>query len=148
MVKENFSLGDQDRIVSAIKDAETATSGEIRVHIEAKSKLEAFDRAKEVFIELGMGKTELKNGVLIYLALDDRKFAIIGDSGIHEKVGEVFWLEEKNLMAAHFIKGEFAIGISMAIEKIGEKLKKHFPYQSDDTNELSNDISFGDGNND
>ncbi len=148
MAKEHFSANDQDRIVSAIKNAEMATSGELRVHIERKSDLDALARSKALFLELGMDKTELRNGVLIYLALEDKKFAIVGDSGIHAMVGDDFWQSEKDLMAKHFRLGDFTGGLTAAIEKVGEKLKEHFPYSSDDTNELSNDISFGDSKND
>lgn len=148
MAKEHFSKDDQDRIISAIKDAELATSGELRVHIERKSDLDALVRSKALFLELGMDKTDLRNGVLIYLAIEDKKFAIIGDSGIHTKVGDDFWQSEKELMAKHFKVGDFTGGLTAAIEKVGEKLKEHFPYSADDTNELSNDISFGDSKND
>jgi len=143
MSKNYLSKEDQELIVSAIQSAELATSGEIRVHIEPKVSMDPIKRAQEVFFSLGMEKTDQKNGVLIYLAMEDRKLAIVGDEGIHQKVGSSFWEEEKELMKSHFIKEEFAIGLSSAIEKVGEKLKAHFPYQSNDVNELSNEISFG-----
>jgi uncharacterized membrane protein len=143
MTKNTFSKEEQQRIVDAIRHAELATSGEIRLHIEPGTSLNPVERAKEVFEQLGMGNTELKNGVLFYLAIEDRKLAIIGDSGIHQKVGDNFWQEEKELMVNHFLKGDYTTGICKAIEQVGEKLKLHFPFQQTDTNELSNDISFG-----
>jgi uncharacterized membrane protein len=143
MPKENFSDKDQAQIVSAIQLAEKETSGEIRVHIESTVSIDPIERAKEVFFELGMHQTELKNAVLIYLAFNDHKLAIIGDEGIHQKVGNDFWQSEKDLMVSHFKKNEYALGLSLAIEQVGEKLKVHFPYQKADVNELSDTISFG-----
>jgi uncharacterized membrane protein len=143
MTKNTFSKEEQQRIVEAIRHAELATSGEIRLHIEPGTSLNPVERAKQVFEQLGMGNTELKNGVLFYLAIEDRKLAIIGDSGIHQKVGDNFWQEEKELMVNHFLKGDYTTGICKAIEQVGEKLKLYFPFQQSDTNELSNDISFG-----
>lgn len=141
-----FSKEQQEKIVSVIQEAELNTSGEIRVHLEPSCTTDAVDRAKQVFEELKMHETELKNGVLFYLAYSDKKFAIIGDSGIHEKVSDAFWNEEKELMKTHFIQKQFTEGLFVAIAKAGQKLKEHFPYHADDTNELSNEISFG-GNN-
>lgn len=143
MTKNTFSKEEQQRIVEAIRHAELATSGEIRLHIEPGTSLNPVERAKQVFEQLGMGNTELKNGVLFYLAIEDRKLAIIGDSGIHQKVGDNFWQAEKELMVNHFLKGDYTTGICKAIEQVGEKLKLYFPFQQSDTNELSNDISFG-----
>jgi uncharacterized membrane protein len=143
MTKNTFSKEEQQRIVEAIRNAELATSGEIRLHVEPGTSLNPVERAKQVFEQLGMGNTDLKNGVLFYLAIEDRKLAIIGDSGIHLKVGDNFWQEEKELMVNHFLKGDYTTGICKAIEQVGEKLKLHFPFQQTDTNELSNDISFG-----
>ena len=143
MAKTFFTDTDQQQIVEAIGLAELNTSGEIRVHIEAKCATEVYDMAKQVFEELGMHATELKNGVLFYLAYNDKKFAILGDKGIHEKVSQQFWDEEKELLLSYFKQQKFAEGLCLAIAQAGEKLKLHFPYQSDDVNELSNEISFG-----
>ncbi|MCG9879917.1 MAG: TPM domain-containing protein [Bacteroidia bacterium] len=143
MAEEHFSEKDQAQIVEAIQLAEKETSGEIRVHIEAHATIDPIERAKQVFFELGMHNTAQKNAVLIYVAFDDHKLAIIGDSGIHEKVGDNFWQSEKDLMVSHFKKNEYALGLSLAIEQVGEKLKAYFPYLSQDKNELSDTISFG-----
>ena len=143
MAKENFSEKDQAQIVAAIQAAEKETSGEIRVHIEAHVATDPMDRAKEIFFELGMHQTAQKNAVLIYLAYTNQKLAIIGDAGIHEKVGDDFWQSEKDLLISYFKKNEYALGLAKAIEKVGEKLKVHFPYQTDDKNELNDAISFG-----
>ncbi|MES2656570.1 MAG: TPM domain-containing protein [Bacteroidota bacterium] len=147
MSEQFFSKTEQDSIVSAIQKAELNTSGEIRVHLEPNCEIDAVERAKQVFEELNMHATELKNGVLFYLAYTDKKFAIIGDSGIHEKVSDAFWNEEKEILQTHFKNKQFTEGLCLGIAKAGEKLQQYFPYQSNDTNELSNDISFGGNNN-
>ena len=143
MSKQLFSTADQLKIVEAIKLAEKQTSGEVRVHIEPTCIIDPVERALQVFTELKMDATELKNGVLIYLATEDKKFAIIGDKGIHEKVQDSFWNEAKELMKVNFVKGDFTAGLTEAIGKVGEKLKLFFPFQSNDADELSNEISFG-----
>lgn len=137
-----FSPDEEARIVEAIRGAELASSGEIRVHVEVGAREPALKVAERVFSELGMHETEARNGVLILLAVDRREFAILGDEGINEVVPEDFWDEERDLMQQHFRKGEFATGIELAIEQIGRNLKKYFPYQSDDVNELPNEISY------
>jgi uncharacterized membrane protein len=138
-----FSPEEQETVIAAIRDAEKRTSGEIRVHVEPNCKSDPFVRAREVFEQLGMAATAQKNGVLFYIAHEDKKFAILGDSGIHEKVKDVFWQEERDILMDHFSRKAFAEGLAVAIAKVGEKLQQHFPYQSDDSDELSNDISFG-----
>jgi uncharacterized membrane protein len=145
MAKNFFSEREQQQIVEAIKQAELNTSGEIRVHVEPTCDGDAYERAKTVFESLGMHATELKNAVLFYVAYQSKKFAILGDSGIHEKVSQQFWDAEKELLLHHFKENRYAEGLSKAIGDAGEKLKQYFPYQSDDTNELSNDISYGGG---
>lgn len=143
MSKTFFTTQEQDQIIESIRLAELNTSGEIRLHIEAKCEGDAYERAKVVFEQLGMHATEQKNGVLFYLAYADHKFAILGDKGIHEKVSQQFWDAEKELLLSYFKQQKFAEGLCLAIAQAGEKLKQHFLYQSNDTNELSNDISFG-----
>jgi uncharacterized membrane protein len=138
-----FDKKQREQIVNAIKQAELNTSGEIRVHVENHCKKEVLDRATEVFETLKMHKTQLRNGVLIYLATKDRRFAIIGDAGINQKVADDFWDSTKEIMLEHFKKGAFAAGLTRAILQAGEQLKEYFPYQSDDINELSDEISFG-----
>lgn len=139
-----FSEADQRKIVDAIKAAEKNTSGEIRVHIEAYCKEpNVLDRASKVFAELNMHKTDLRNGVLFYLATIDRKFAIIGDAGINKNVPTNFWEEIKEKMAHKFRKGQFTEGLSDGIIEAGMQLKQHFPRTEDDMNELSDEISFG-----
>ncbi|PWJ57734.1 TLP18.3/Psb32/MOLO-1 phosphatase superfamily protein [Dyadobacter jejuensis] len=139
-----LSEADQQAIIAAIKAAEMQTSGEIKVHIEEKCPTEqSMERAIEVFGMLNMHQTEQRNGVLFYLAYGDRKFAVLGDSGIHEKVTDLFWNSTKDLLRQHFAKNDYAQGLCAAITEAGLQLKKHFPYQSDDINELPDDISFG-----
>ncbi len=138
-----FNKQEQAQIIEAIKHAELQTSGEIRVHVEPKCKIEPVECAKEIFVKLNMHETELKNGVLFYLAYKDKKFVVIGDSGIHEKVTDAFWDEERDILQSHFKENKFAEGLCLAIQKAGEKLNTYFPRQHNDSNELSNDISFG-----
>ena len=128
---------------SAIIEAELNTSGEIRVHVEEAVKGDVLDRAAYIFEKLGIHRTKLRNGVLFYLAIDSKKYAILGDAGINSKVSENFWDSIKNRMADSFTKGDFAEGLSTGIILTGEQLKKHFPYMQDDVNELSDDISYG-----
>ena len=137
-----FSKEEQQKIVAAIKEAELNTSGEIRVHIENHCKKEALERAAEVFYDLKMNQTTARNGILFYLAVKDHKFAIIGDEGINLKVEHDFWNDIKDEMVAMFKENKFAEGLIAGILKCGERLKEYFPYQSDDVNELSDEISF------
>lgn len=138
-----FTEEQKAEIVNAIKEAELNTSGEIRVHIEKNCPEDVLDRAAFIFEKLKMHKTKLRNGVLFYLAVQDRKFAILGDAGINAKVPEGFWDNIKETMLNHFKNGEFTRGLSEGIKMTGEQLKKHFPWKSDDVNELSDEISFG-----
>jgi len=138
-----FSKEEKEKIIQSIKDAELATSGEIRLHMESRCKGEALDRAVEMFAKLKMHETQLRNGTLIYLAVKDHKFAIFGDEGINEIVSDNFWEDAKDEMRDLFSKGEFQKGISRGIFLVGEKLKEFFPYQDDDVNELPDDISMG-----
>jgi len=145
-IHQFFTPEEKKLIGDAIHDAELNTSGEIRVHVEGNCKIDVLDRAAAIFYQLKMDKTKLRNGVLFYLATKSKKFAIIGDKGINEVVPENFWNDIKEMMAKHFQEGEFAIGLEKGIKEAGEHLKKHFPYQSDDVNELSDEISFGKNN--
>lgn len=141
-----FNEEEQQRIKNAIEAAENQTSGEIRICIEKKCTIDVLDRAANYFVKLDMHKTKLRNGVLIYLATVDRKFAIIGDSGINHAVPADFWDKTKEAMFQHFKYGDLVEGIVTGLELSGEQLKKYFPYKNDDTNELPNDISFMNGN--
>jgi len=141
--KKLFSPEERDAIVSAIMEAEKNTSGEIRVHIESSFKGDVMDQAAFVFEKLKMLETEQQNGVLFYLAAKNRAFAILGDSGINAKVPENFWEDVKTVMQDNFKAGELAKGLIEGLRMTGQKLKEHFPYQSNDVNELPDDISFG-----
>lgn len=138
-----FSETEKTQIVEAIKEAELNTSGEIRLHVEERCKADVLDRAAYIFEKLSIHKTELRNGVLFYLAVKEKKFAILGDAGINAKVPENFWDEIKETVISNFKEGKFADGLSLGIKMAGQKLKTEFPYQSDDVNELSDEISFG-----
>jgi len=142
-VEDFLTATDEKVIIAAIKEAEKNTSGEIRVHIEKSTIKPPMDRALEVFYMLEMHQTEQRNGVLIYMASESKKFAILGDEGINNLVPDDFWDTEKELMGSHFKKGEFSKGLELAIIEVGKKIKVYFPYQSNDTNELSDEISKG-----
>src|SRR6056297_2830128 len=133
-VRKYFSEGDKLQIKNAIRAAELNTSGEVRVHIEKHCKEDVLDRAAYIFEKLEMHKTELRNGVLFYLAIEDHKFAILGDAGINQKVPENFWEEIKENMLNQFKEGNFTKGLSEGIMEAGNQLKAHFPYQKDDVN--------------
>lgn len=137
-----FSKEQQSQILASVKEAEKDTSGEIRVHIETSCKEDILDRAAWVFDKLGMKKTAERNGVLFYLAVNDKKFAIIGDAGINARVPAGFWDEISALLQKNFRDGRITEGLSEGISLAGKQLKTHFPYKKDDVNELSDEISF------
>jgi len=138
-----FTLEQKNQITDAIKEAELNTSGEIRLHVEQKCKVNTLDRAAYIFDKLKMQKTEKRNGVLFYLATEDHKFAILGDAGINAVTPDDFWDEIKDIVLDYFKAGKYAEGLSKGIRMAGKAMKEHFPYQTDDANELSDDISFG-----
>lgn len=142
-VEEFLTAQQEQDLIKAIKVAEKNTSGEIRVHIEKQTELPAMERSLEVFHMLEMGGTQLRNGVLFYIAVESKKFAILGDEGINNLVPNDFWDEEKELVLSYFKKGEFSKGLELAILEVGKNLEQFFPYMSDDTNELSDEISKG-----
>jgi uncharacterized membrane protein len=135
---------EEKQVLDAIAAAELNTSGEIRVHIDKWCKSDPLFKAQNLFGHLKMDQTKLRNGVLIYIAKDEQKFAIVGDTGINSRVPIGFWESAKDIMKAHFAKGELVSGISNGIAEVGEQLKTFFPYQDDnDENELPNEISYG-----
>ena len=143
LAKNFFSEEQKQAIQQAIANAELNTSGEIRVHLVENCKGDAFESAVKIFNKLNMHKTELRNGVLFYLAVSDKKLAIAGDKGINEKIENGFWDAIRDVMIENFKKENFTEGLCLGIEMAGEKLKIHFPFQSNDTNELPNEVSFG-----
>ena len=134
---------EDQRVVEAIRQAERNTSGEIKVHIENRCKGDVEQRSLYIFDKLKLNETQLRNGVLIYLAIKDHKFAILGDKGINDMVEDGFWNDVKDLMLNQFKEGRFAEGLEQGIQRCGEKLKAYFPYQLDDINEVSDEISYG-----
>ncbi|MGB3143133.1 MAG: TPM domain-containing protein [Maribacter sp.] len=142
-VEDFLTAQEEEEIVDAILKAERNTSGEIRVHIEAHTRLDHYQRAQEVFHLLKMDNTKEENGVLIYVAVNDKKFVICGDKGINRIVPSDFWQTTKDAIQELFKKGEFKDGIVAGILTAGKELETHFPWQSNDTNELSNEISKG-----
>ncbi len=134
---------EEQQIVDAILEAERDTSGEIRVHLESTTDKDHFERAKEVFHLLKMDNTRERNGVLLYVAVQDHKFVICGDAGIDEVVPDNFWDQTKDVIQEHFKEGHFKQGIIDGVLMAGKELKAHFPWHPDDENELSNEISRG-----
>ena len=140
IAKQYFTEALLTELDKAIKAAEKATSGEVRLYVEDKCKEDVLDHAAFLFAELNMHKTDLRSGVLFYLAFKDRKFAILGDGGINAKVGNDFWNHIKTEMLNFFKEEKFSEGLEKGITMAGEALSAHFPYQKDDVNELSDDI--------
>jgi len=134
----------QEQLRASIREAEKKTSGEIRIHIETKLAGDVLDRAAWIFKRIGMDKTADHNGVLFYVALGPRKFAIIGDKGINARAPEGFWNNISDVIRKNFLEGRFTEGLSEGILMAGTHLSEHFPYRKDDINELPDDISFGD----
>lgn len=143
--KDFFNTEEKQLITEAIREAEQMTSGEVRLFVESKcSYMEAIDRAAELFFKLQMQKTDDRNAVLIYIAMDDHQLAVFGDEGIHKKVGDEYWTAEVKKMIINFNKENYAQGIIAVVKDIGEALTKHFPYNNaTDKNELPDDIVFG-----
>ena len=140
-VEDFLTAKEEQEIVRAILDAEKNTSGEIRVHLEAHTRIDHFERAKEVFHLLKMDNTKEENGVLIYVAVNDKKFVIYGDRGIDKVVPDNFWNTTKDTIENHFKNGRFKQGLIDGILKAGKELEKHFPWNHGDLNELSNEVS-------
>ncbi|WP_048331101.1 TPM domain-containing protein [Bizionia psychrotolerans] len=141
---EDFLTADEEQeIIAAIREAEKNTSGEIRVHLEKTSKIDVFDRAMEVFHYLKMDNTKQQNGVLIYVAVEDRNFVIFGDNGINDVVSNDFWDTTRNAIQTQFKQGNFKQGLIDGILKAGKALEQHFPWEHNDKNELPDTISKG-----
>ena len=143
--REFFTDEEKQLIVDAVQNAEQRTSGEIRVFVEHRCRyVNAIDRAIEIFENLQMHKTQLRNAVLVYVAIKDRQLAVFGDEGIHNKVGNEYWAAEVVKMIHAFNRENIAQGIAQCVKNIGEALCTHFPYDKDtDKNELPDDIVFG-----
>lgn len=143
-----FTDEEQRRIAAAIAEAERRTSGEIRLHVErglparGQAAADPYLRAREIFARLGMHRTAQRNGVLVYLALRDRRLAVVGDEELHARVGDPFWAEVVGRIGAGFQTGDFAGGLAEGIALIGQKLQEHFPWAPDDRDELPDEISF------
>jgi len=137
-----FKKEEEARIVAAIKEAEHRTSGEIRVHLTKRYWGNILSAAARRFRKLKMDKTEQRNGVLLFLVPSRKEFAILGDEGINEKVPEHFGEDVRDLMEKYFQEEKYEEGVCRGIHLIGQKLKAYFPWQEDDKNELSDDISY------
>lgn len=142
-IEDFLSAEEEAKVVEAIRLAETKTSGEIRVHLEKTSSGDVYERALEVFHLLKMDNTQLRNGVLIYVAVEDKTFVIFGDEGINEVVEDDFWESTKNVMQGHFKRGHFKQGLVDGILRAGKELETFFPWESGDNNEIPDNISVG-----
>ena len=141
-----LSAAEQEQVAAAITAAEARTSGEIRVCVEGRLPLftpDTYKRARRVFARMGMHATAERNGVLVYLAVRSRRYAIVGDEALHQHVGDAFWRESAQAMSTHFAADRFGDGLAEAIANIGERLAERFPCRHDDVNELSDEIQFG-----
>ena len=138
-----FRNNEEQLVISAIRDAERHTSGEIRVHIERQCDIPLMERTVQVFNLLDMDKTELHSGVLLYVSLDDRKFAILADSGINSRLGEKYWDKLYVKTTERFRNNSIADGLIWCIQQIAEELSLYFPILPNDINELSDEISYG-----
>ncbi|OPY87079.1 MAG: hypothetical protein A4E72_01541 [Syntrophus sp. PtaU1.Bin208] len=141
--KKFFTTEEQEHILGEIRRVEENTSGEIRVHLDRHAHEDTLEKARKIFLRLGMDRTRERNGVLIYIATDHRKFAILGDEGINRVVPENYWEDVKEILQSHFRRGEFEKGLCLGIRKIGEKLKVHFPVSPGDRNEIPDSVSEG-----
>jgi uncharacterized membrane protein len=142
-VADFFSDEQKQQIRAAIERMEHKTSGEIRLHVEGDCKGDPYERAVHVFHRLHMHKTKHRNAVLFYLAVNHKKFAIVGDEGIHKSVPENFWVTVKDHVIAQFKEEKFADGICEGIDMTGDMLKTYFPHKESDKNQLSDEISYG-----
>lgn len=131
------------RVRAAIAEAESRTSGELRVHLEDLCQEDVLDHAAFIFDELGMHRTAARNGVLIYISVGDHRMAVIGDAGINAVVPAGFWNDVLGVLRLHFAAGRNADGLCEAVHMVGAKLRAHFPRGSADRNELPDDISIG-----
>jgi len=140
-VRRFLDQPDLDAVAAAVATAEAATSAEIRVHLDARCPGDALGRAALVFERLGMDRTAARNGVLIYVSIEDHKLAVLGDRGIHERVGQAYWDTLVEAVLAHFRAGQFRDGLVHGVGRVGAELRRHFPRRPDDANELPDRVS-------
>lgn len=142
-IEDWLTAAELARVREAVGQAEARTSGEIRVHLDLAIMDDVLDHAAFVFNDLGMANTRERNGVLLYVSVPGRKVAVVGDTGIHAKLGDAYWQGVLDVVLGHFRADRFCEGLCAGVHLLGEKLEEHFPLRHDDRNELSNDISFG-----
>lgn len=142
-IEDFLTAKEEQEIIEAIRVAERETSGEIRVHIEQQCNIDVYERTTDVFHLLKMDNTKQQNGVLIYVAVDNKAFVISGDQGINNVVGADFWNSTRDKISLHFKSGNFKQGLIEGIKEAGKVLSEHFPWKHGDKNELDNSISKG-----
>jgi uncharacterized membrane protein len=140
-VRDFLTEADLEAVRRAILEAEANTSAEIRVHLDHRCPGDPMARAVALFEGLGMHKTAERHGVLIYVAITDRKLAVIGDRGIHERVGDQYWPELVAAVTSHFRDERPRDGLVHAVDELGQVLRQHFPRRPDDVDELGNEVS-------
>jgi uncharacterized membrane protein len=141
--KRLLRLIEKGRIEAAIKNAELRSSGEIRVSVSTFFWGSVEKAADKAFLRLGMTQTKERNGVLFFVVPSRRKFVVLGDSGIHQRVGQDFWKHVAAAISEKFHDGDFTGGLVQGIEEVGEQLAAHFPHDSEtDMDELSDDVEF------
>ncbi len=140
-VRRFLSEADLEAVARAVSEAEAATSGEIRVHLDARCPGDPMARAVQVFERLGMHRTAARNAVLVYVAIDDRKLAVIGDVGVHARVTDDYWERLKERLVTEFREGRPRAGLTAVVREVGDLLRQHFPRGPDDRNELSDQVS-------
>ena len=141
IVEDFLTAQEEQEVIQAIRQAESQTSGEIRVHLERHSDLSPMERATALFHLLKMDNTKAENGVLIYVAVEDHQLAVIGDRGINTRVPDDFWEGTRDAMITAFKAGQFKQGLIKGVRSVGEKLQRYFPWDQDDKNELPDEIS-------
>ncbi len=147
-VRRFLTPADLEALARAIAEAERHTSGEIRIHLERRLPPAPADdpvqaRARDVFHRLGLGRTRERNAVLIYLALEDRQLAVVGDQGVHARLGDAYWQRVRDLMVERLRQGRVREALVTAVETVGGALREHFPRRPDDQNELPDRVSLG-----
>jgi uncharacterized membrane protein len=140
-LREFLAEADLAAVAAAVAEAEARTSAEIRVHVDPRCPGAPMARAVEVFERLGMARTARRNGVLVYLAIEDRKLAVIGDAGVHARVPGDYWERLRDDLAARLREGRPRDGLIAAVATVGETLQRHFPRGPGDRNELSDEVS-------
>lgn len=140
--KKPLTAAQEERLIKAIQQAEQQTSGEIRVHFDTYKVDSALEKAQQIFAKLKMHETQLRNGILFYVNLKQKQFAVWGDEGINKNVPDNFWDEIKETAISNFKEDKIVEGLEKCVLMCGDQLKRYFPLGDNDKNELKNEISY------